>query len=44
MTVSSYLHVASTYLLCLPLLRKLPGVYAKFPKWNIPAHAGKELK
>src|SRR5437016_1566204 len=37
--VLPYRYVASTYLLCLPLLRKLPGVCPKFPIWNTPAHA-----
>jgi hypothetical protein len=32
--VSPYLYVATTYLLCLSLLRKLPGVYPKFPFWK----------
>ena len=29
-----YRYVAPTYLLCLPLLRKLPGVYPEFPFWK----------
>src|SRR6266481_1779844 len=37
--VPLYRYVASAYLLCLPLLRKLPGVYPKFPFWNSPLHA-----
>src|SRR6267378_5696027 len=34
LVVPPYRYVASTYLLCLPLLRKLPGVYPKFPNWK----------
>src|SRR6266576_2988470 len=29
-----YRYVAPTYLLCLPFLGKLPGVYPKFPFWK----------
>src|SRR6266576_1475168 len=29
-----YRYVAPTYLLCLPLLGKLPAVYPKFPFWK----------
>jgi len=29
-----YIGTFPTYLLCLPLLRKLPGVYPKFPIWK----------
>ena len=29
-----YRYVAPTYLLCLPLLRKPPGVYPEFPFWK----------
>jgi hypothetical protein len=29
-----YRYVAPAYLLCLPLLRKLPGVYPKLPFWK----------
>src|SRR5712692_122886 len=34
LVVPPYRYVAPTYLLCLPLLRKLPGVYPKFPNWK----------
>jgi len=34
LVVPPYWYVAPTYPLCLPLLRKLPGVYPKFPFWK----------
>ena len=34
LVVPSDWYVAAIYLLCLPLLRKRPGVYQQFPFWN----------